>query len=228
MRSSEITHPGPTTSLLLYWFARLWMFVFRWDVEGGPPDSPTGVVIAAPHTSNWDLAHMLAASLIFRFRVSWLGKDSLFRPPFGWFMRALGGVPVDRSAPGGLVQQAADALTRTERLMIAVPPSGTRGKRDGWKSGFYWIAHTAQVPVVCGYLDYSRRVAGLGYAFVPSGDVAADMEKVREVYATFRGKFPELESTIQLKEERLIPENPATEDASDSPMSEDADDSRPT
>ncbi len=220
MRSSAIAHPGPTTAWWLYWLARVWMWVFRWDVEGDAPQHPKGVVIAAPHTTNWDLPHMLAASFIFRFRVSWLGKDSLFKPPFGWLMRWMGGVPVDRSGAKGLVGAAAEMLEGANQLMIAVPPSGTRGKRDGWKSGFYWIAHTAQVPVICGYLDYSRRRACLGYSFVPTGDVDADMEKVRAFYASVRGKFPELESTIRLKAERLLEDHGA-------PASQDADDAGP-
>ncbi|HHO49587.1 MAG TPA: acyltransferase [Deltaproteobacteria bacterium] len=217
MRPSTVAHPGPTTPWLLYWVARAWMFVFRWDVEGEPPQHPKGVVIAAPHTTNWDLPHMLAASFIFRFRISWLGKDSLFRPPYGWLMRLLGGVPVDRSAARGLVQQASDMLVEADQLMIAVPPSGTRSKRDAWKSGFYWIAHSAQVPVICGYLDYGRRRAALGYSFVPTGDVDADMEKVRAFYRDVRGKFPALESTIRLKEERMLPDHgqPPSEDGDD-------------
>jgi 1-acyl-sn-glycerol-3-phosphate acyltransferase len=144
---------------------------------------------------------MLAASFVFRLRISWLGKHTLFRPPFGWFMRALGGVPIDRGSPQGMVGSVAAKLTAADQLVIAVPPSGTRSRRDHWKSGFYWIAHTAQVPVICGYLDYSRRRAGLGFLFVPTGDVKADMEQVRAFYADKRGKKPENESTVLLREE---------------------------
>lgn len=210
MRSSQIAHPGPTTSWLMYWAARLWMWVFGWDVEGEPPQARKGVVIAAPHTTNWDLPHMLAAAFLFRFRISWLGKDSLFRFPYGGFMRFLGGLPVDRTAPKGLVQQAADKLKEADQLMIAVPPSGTRSFRDHWKSGFYWIAYEAQVPVVCGYLDYTRRRACLGFTFVPTGDVKADMDRVRAFYAGVQGRFPDQQSTIVLKEEEAAA---ASEDA---------------
>ena len=201
MRTSEIAHPGPTTPWWLYWLARLWMWVFGWDTLGEPPQVTRAVVIAAPHTTNWDLPHMLAASLIFRFRVSWFGKHTLFKPPFGWFMRALGGVPVDRRAPGGLVKQVADQLRAADKLVIAVPPEGTRKYADGWKSGFYWIAHEAQVPVVCGYLDYKTRRACLGYTFVPTGDVKADMDKVRAFYAGIEGKYVDAMNPIRLKEE---------------------------
>lgn len=201
MHSSEIAHPGPHTSWFMYWVARLWMWVFGWDTEGDHPQVERGVIIAAPHTSNWDLAHMLAAALIFRVRISWMGKHTLFKAPFGWFMRGLGGVPVDRRAAGGLVKHVAATFGQHEKLLLAVPPSGTRGKRDRWKSGFYWIAHTAQIPVVCGYLDYKRKRACLGYTFVPTGDIVADMDKVRAFYAGVQAKFPANQSDMVLKEE---------------------------
>lgn len=201
MRPSTVDHPGPTTSWFMYQVARLWMWVFGWDVEGESPQAAKGVVIAAPHTSNWDLPHMLAASFVFRLRISWLGKHTLFKPPWNGFMRMLGGVPIDRTAAHGSVKGVADQLVAADKLMIAVPPSGTRSKRDHWKSGFYWIAHTAQVPIVCGYLDYGRKRAGLGNVFVPTGDVKSDMERIRAFYADKRGRFPEQESTIVLREE---------------------------
>ncbi|MEQ1569169.1 MAG: 1-acyl-sn-glycerol-3-phosphate acyltransferase, partial [Myxococcota bacterium] len=207
-RTSAVDHPGPSTPWALYWVARLWMWVFGWDVEGDSPRSPRAVVIAAPHTSNWDLPHMLAASLVFRVRLSWLGKHTLFKPPFGWFMRALGGLAIDRTAAHGAVQGVADLLLGRDGLYIAVPPSGTRSKRDHWKSGFYWIAHTAQVPIVCGYLDYSRKRAGLGFSLLPTGDIRSDMEKIRAFYADKRGKFPDSESTIELVEERAAAPSP--------------------
>lgn len=201
MISSEVRHPNRSTPLVLYWAAVLWFRLFGWDTEGEAPPVARGILIAAPHTTNWDLPHMLAASLVFRYRICWLGKDSLFRFPFGWFMRALGGIPVDRGSPQGMVRAVARMLRDEPQLVIAIPPSGTRSKRDGWKSGFYWIANEAQVPVVCGYLDYGKRRAGLGFHFVPSGDVKADMDRVRAFYAPIRGKYPENESTIRLKEE---------------------------
>jgi 1-acyl-sn-glycerol-3-phosphate acyltransferase len=203
VRPSTIDHDGPSTSWWLYWLARLWMWVFGWDVDGeSPKDISKAVLIAAPHTSNWDLPHMLAASLVYRLRLSWLGKHTLFRPPWGWFMRALGGVPIDRTAANGAVRGVADQIAAIDKVMIAVPPSGTRSKRDHWKSGFYWIAHTAQVPIVCAYLDYEKRRAGLGFSFVPTGDIQADMDRIRAFYADKRGKFPEQESAMVLIEER--------------------------
>jgi 1-acyl-sn-glycerol-3-phosphate acyltransferase len=194
-------HPGPKTPWILYWVGRAWMWVFGWQIEGQAPQVPKGIVIAAPHTSNWDLPHMLAASFVFRLRLSWLGKHTLFRGPFGRLFRALGGLPIDRRSPHGAVKGVADLFTGVDKLMIAVPPSGTRSKRDYWKSGFYWIAHTAEVPVIFGYLDYGRRRAGLGTLMMPTGDVRADMDVIRAFYADKRGKNPVSESRMMLKEE---------------------------
>ena len=196
-----VTHSGPKTPWLLYWPGRLWMWMAGWSIEGQVPAVPKAVVIAAPHTSNWDLPHMLAASFVFRLQVSWLGKHTLFRPPFGWIFQRLGGVPVDRTAPRGLVGEVAAKLKAADRLLIAVSPEGTRSHRDHWKSGFYRIAEEAQVPIVCGYLDFAKKRAGLGLTLLPTGDVGADMDRIRAFYAPMRGRHPELESVIRLKEE---------------------------
>lgn len=199
------TQPGPKTPRVLYWPGRLWMWLYGWTIEGEVPLVAKAVVIAAPHTSNWDLPHMLAASFVFQLRVSWFGKHTLFRPPLGWFLQLLGGVPVDRRAPRGLVGEVVARLQAADQLLIAVSPEGTRSRRDHWKSGFYRIAHEAQVPIVCGYLDYGRRRAGLGLVLVPTGDVRRDMDRVRAFYAGLRGRHPDLESTIRLKEEAESP-----------------------
>ena len=204
MRSSAIAHPGPTSNILLYWIARVWFWVFGWETEGEPPQAARAVIIAAPHTSNWDMPHMMAAAWIFRMKISWMGKHSLFKPPLGWILKPLGGVSVDRRAPQGAVKAIASSFERDDRLFLAVPPSGTRQRRDKWKSGFYWIATEAHVPIVAGYLDFSRKRACLGYMFEPTGDVRADMDRLREFYAPIKGKFPELQSTIFIKEENRI------------------------
>ncbi|NCG19197.1 MAG: acyltransferase [Rhodobacterales bacterium] len=212
MRSSKINHPGPPANIITYWIGRIWMTVFGWDVEGEPPQESHAVIIAAPHTSNWDLPHMIAAAWVFRMRISWLGKDSLFKWPFGGFMTAIGGLPVNRKAPHGLVREVANKLQAPQPLFLAIPPSGTRTFKPTWKSGFYWISNTAGVPVVVGFLDYKRKRANLGYTFRTSGDVIADMDKVRAIYASVEAKFPELKNTILLKEELRIAQKAEEED----------------
>ena len=173
-----------------------------WRLEGGLPGwVDRAVVIAAPHTTNWDLPYMLAVSWALGVRPAWLGKRELFRGPFGALMRWLGGVPVDRSRRGNLVEQAADRLRRTPGLFLVVPPSGTRSRAPHWKSGFYHIARAARVPIVCAFLDYERKAGGIGPVFVPSGDLGADMERLRVFYRDVRGKYPDNETPIRLSEE---------------------------
>jgi 1-acyl-sn-glycerol-3-phosphate acyltransferase len=201
MRSSTIAHPGPTSNIVCYWIACAYFWFFGWETEGEPPQAGLAVIIAAPHTSNWDMPHMIAAAWIFRMQISWVGKHTLFKPPLGWLLTSLGGISIDRRAPQGAVRGIAKSFETRERLFLAVPPSGTRQKSHRWKSGFYWIAREANVPIVAGYLDYSRRRACLGYMFEPTGVVKADMDRLREFYGPIRGKFPELQSTIAIKEE---------------------------
>ena len=159
-----------------------------WRVEGSGPDIPRAVVVAAPHTSNWDLVFTLAIAATLGIRVSWMGKHTLFRPPFGRLMRAVGGLPVDRRASHGAVEAAVELLTSHDRLFLIISPEGTRGRSERWKTGFYRIAQGAGVPIVLGFLDYGRKVGGLGKVFVPTGDVEKDMEEIRVFYAPIRGK----------------------------------------
>lgn len=201
MRDATVTHDAPASPWILYWIGRLFLTLFGFDVTGEVPPGRKFVLIGAPHTSNWDLPFMLAAAWVFRVRIQWLGKHTLFWPPLGWLLRALGGRPIDRSTRHGAVQAIANQITHSQQLLLAIPPSGTRSKRDHWKSGFYWIAHAAQVPILCGYLDYARREAHLGLHMVPTGQVSTDMNRIRAFYRNIRGKYPELESTIRLKDE---------------------------
>ena len=201
MQSSEITHDGPVTGLIPYWIGRLWMWFSGWDVVGQVPAGRKFVLIGAPHTSNWDFPFGLTAVYLFRLKVSWMGKDSLFRKPFGGVMRWLGGVAIHRDSPHGVVDQVAKQFRDSRKLVVLIAPSGTRKKRDYWKSGFYWIAYAAQIPILCGYLDYSRKEACLGLSFVPTGEIKNDMERIREFYKGRQGKYPALTTRVRLREE---------------------------
>ena len=160
-----------------------------------------GVAIAAPHTSNWDMPLMLAVSFQLGVRPSWLGKRELFRRPFGGFMRWLGGLPVDRGTRGNLVAQVVDQFAEVDRLFLVIPPSATRRRATHWKSGFYHVARGAGVPILCTFLDYRRKVGGVGPVFVPTGDIAADMEVIRAFYAGVTGRYPQNATPPYLPEE---------------------------
>ena len=163
-----------------------------WKVTGSlPPNCEKSVFIAAPHTSNWDFPVTLMVCFVLRLRIYWVGKASLFSWPVGGLMRWLGGIPIDRSKANNLVQTTIDAFARTKRLTVIVPPEGTRGKVTHWKTGFYYIAVGAQVPIVMSYLDYQRKITGIGPVLRPSGDIEADMIAIKAFYAPFKGKNPD-------------------------------------
>jgi 1-acyl-sn-glycerol-3-phosphate acyltransferase len=181
-----------------------WIFLklLGWRVEGSlPVGVRRAVVIAAPHTTNWDLPYMLAVSYVLGVRPSWLGKRELFRAPFGGLMHWLGGIPVDRDRRMNLVEQAADRLREADELFLVIPPSGTRSRAAHWKSGFYHIARTARVPIVCAFLDYATKTGGIGPVFTPTADLGADMDRLRAFYREVRGKYPDNETPIRLSEE---------------------------
>src|SRR5689334_5848794 len=144
-----------------------------WQVQIQPPPERC-VVIGAPHTSNWDLPLTLLMMLAGNLKLRWVGKDTLFRGPAGWLLRGLGGIPVNRRSRLNFVDQMVAAFGANERLMIAIIPEGTRGRTTHWKTGFYYIALRADVPIVMGFADYRRRIVGLGPALHPTGDLAAD------------------------------------------------------
>ncbi len=181
--------------------ARVFLVLTGWRPEGQRPEADKFVLIAAPHTSSWDLAYLLALSQVLGVRVSWMGKHTLFRGPMGWVMRRVGGIPVWRHLRENVVKQMVKAFHASEALALTVPPEGTRGYRDYWKSGFYHIAREAQVPIVLGYLDYARKRGGFGPQLLPTGDVRRDMDEIRRFYADKTGKHPERFSRVHLKEE---------------------------
>ena len=162
-----------------------------WRLTGAFPDVPRFVMIGAPHTSSWDGVVSFAAALAIGLEVHVFAKRELFRPPQGWLLAALGGLPVDRAAPGGTVAQAVDLFRSRERLVLGISPEGTRRKVDAWKTGFYRIAVGAGVPVVALAFDWGRKEIGPVGAVVPTGDLDADLAALRALYAGVEGKHPE-------------------------------------
>jgi 1-acyl-sn-glycerol-3-phosphate acyltransferase len=161
-----------------------------WRVEGEVPNLPKFVVAVAPHTSNWDFVVGVAAMFALDLRIAFLGKHTLFRWPFGRLMRWMGGIPVDRASPHGVVDQSIDAFTRTERRILAIAPEGTRRPVAHFKSGFLQIARGAKVPVVLASLDYAARCVRFGSTFEPGEDIEADRRRTEAYFATVRGRRP--------------------------------------
>lgn len=180
----------PVVNSLLRWLSIAFLRVTGWKVVGKlPAHAAKSVLIAAPHTSNWDLPYTLMVAFALRLNVYWIGKSSLFRPPFRWVMIWLGGIPVDRAQSNNLVAASSAAIKQaTGPLQLIVPPEGTRSGTRYWKTGFYYIALGAGVPIVMAYLDYGKKVGGLGPIFQTTGDIEADMLVIKAFYASVKGK----------------------------------------
>lgn len=183
----------PVVNTVLRGLSIAFLKLTGWKVVGSLPlHAKKSVLIAAPHTSNWDLPYTLMVAFTLRLNVYWMGKESLFKPPFRGVMMWLGGIPVRRESANNLVAASAEAIRAADGpLQLIVPPEGTRSKSRYWKTGFYYIARGAQVPIVMAYLDYARKVGGLGPVFIPTGDVEADMVAIKAFYAPFKGKNPQ-------------------------------------
>ncbi len=183
----------PIVNTVLRTGSRGFLRLNGWKVEGSlPVEARKCVLIAAPHTSNWDLPYTLMVAFVLNLNIYWMGKHSLFAFPFGPVMRWLGGIAVDRSRSTNLVSASAMALKAADGpVQLVVPPEGTRGRTTHWKTGFYYIALEAGVPIVLAYMDYARKVSGLGPVFVPTGDVDADMAEIKRFYAGVKGRRPQ-------------------------------------
>ncbi len=202
---------GPQVPTLL---ARFWLFIWRWKVV--PPQEPVPkkcVMIASPHTSNWDFPITLAIARLSGVKIQWLGKEQLFKGPMGPIMRWLGGVSIDRSAATGMVSSLAAEFGRRDALVLVVPAEGTRSKTEYWKSGFYRIAQEAEVPIVCAFVDSVTRTGGYGPVITPSGDITADMDMVRAFYAGKVGLSKGKSGVPRLKEEDVDRSGPTGPDA---------------
>ena len=162
-----------------------------WTAVGPVPQARRFVLIAAPHTSNWDFPYFLGLLDDLGLDAHFMAKTSLFRWPFGNFMRQVGGVPVDRSAASEMVEQMVAEFARRDAFVLTVAPEGTRGSVKAWRTGFYRIAHAAGVPIVCGFMDYANNRGGIGPVIVPTGDYKADMAPAFAFYAGITGKHPE-------------------------------------
>lgn len=182
-------------------FAHAFLRIMGWKAEGAPPARRRFVLIAAPHTSNWDLLFLLAFAEIYELRISFMMKHTVFRGPLGPFFRALGGIPIRRHLRENLVKQMVEEFAGRDELVLVVPAEGTRSRTERWKSGFYHIARQAEVPIVLSYLDYGRRRGGFGPEVVPTGRFGEDMDVIRDFYADKVGRHPELFAEPRLREE---------------------------
>lgn len=168
-----------------------------WRVVGDIPTIPKAVIIAAPHTSNWDFIVLVLAKLALGVKVCFIGKHTLFKGPLGWWLRSMGGMPVDRSRPGALVDEVVATFAREEAMHFALAPEGTRKWTPGWKTGFWRIATGAGVPIVPVMMDAGRYEVRIGAAIVPTGNITRDFAALQEAYAGVTGIRATLAAPIQ-------------------------------
>jgi 1-acyl-sn-glycerol-3-phosphate acyltransferase len=154
------------------------------------PDVPKFVLIGAPHTSNWDFLLFLGVIFSLRANVHFMGKAELFRWPIGWFFRYCGGVPVDRKKSTGLVEQMVKVCRETENFILVIAPEGTRHQVADWKRGFYHIAQNAEIPIVMAVVDGRHKTVHLGKVLHPTGDIEADMKRIKGVFEAATGIKP--------------------------------------
>lgn len=173
-----------------------------WRVEVTLPKEKKFVLIGAHHTSNWDFPLTLLVFWTLDLKIYWVGKIQLFWGPLHYLFTALGGIPVDRSTANGFIEQIAERFNDSEEMVLTIAPEGTRKKRDYWKTGFYYIALKADVPICLGFIDYGNRTIGFSQMLVPSGDIEKDFEKIKLFYQNKSGKYPEKQSDIKIKKRK--------------------------
>lgn len=189
MARSVFTTPVLTPCLRL--LANAWLKIAGWRVVARNIPDPPFIFIGAPHTSNWDFFLLLAGVLHTGLDVRWMGKHTLFPPGLGWFMRWLGGIPVNRSRAHNMVPRMAALLKAEPGTILCIPPEGTRSRVKEWKTGFYHIAAQARVPILMAVIDAERRQLRMLGEFHPGGDIEQDMAAIRARYREFRGLKPE-------------------------------------
>jgi 1-acyl-sn-glycerol-3-phosphate acyltransferase len=171
-------------------------FMFRitgWKVTGNFPDLKKYIIAVAPHTSNWDFPVGIAARSILHIEhAKFLGKSQLFKPPLGWIFRKLGGYPVDRSSSQDMVNQVARYFETHDRFLLAIAPEGTRKKVDKLRTGFYYIARKANVPIIPVGFDFARKEVVVGSPLYPSDNVDRDFAELFQFYGNITGRNPEL------------------------------------
>ena len=175
------------------------LWATRWTAVGEVPR--TGVLVGAPHTSNWDCVMMLL--------IMWRGdvtprvliKKELFRGPLAWLVPRLGGIPLDRENPGGVVRELVREAKSGEPFLIVLAAEGTRTKGEYWKSGFWRLARAAKLPICLAFIDGPSRTSGFGPSITATSDVVADMDQLRAFYADKRGIHPELRTEPRMREE---------------------------
>lgn len=173
-------------------FARWLLRLLGWKIDTHTPEGVKKcVIVVGPHTSNWDFVIGKLAFISYGVRGKYLIKKEAFIPVFGWILKAMGGIPVDRTKNNNITDSAVKLFEENESLYLVFTPEGTRKYNPKWKKGFYYIAEKAKVPIYIAYMDYERKIGGFHSLFEPTGDIDADLEYIKSVLSQFKGKYPD-------------------------------------
>jgi 1-acyl-sn-glycerol-3-phosphate acyltransferase len=189
----------PDVNPVLSFIGRGMLRLMGFRIYGQVPDAPKFVLAAAPHTSNMDGFIMLFAAWAFRIFPDWMVKAEIVKGPFGWLILKGGGMPIDRSASRNVVDQAVECFNERDQIMLVIAPEGTRRKTNYWRTGFYYIALKANVPIGLGFIDYKHKRVGIHSVFMPTGDIEADLEYMWSVYRQIHARFPENYTEMKLR-----------------------------
>ncbi len=185
---------------MLKLFSKKILQLAGWQLNIDLPKEKKFVLIGAPHTSNWDFPLALLTFGTLDLKINWVAKKRMFWGPLYYVFTFLGGIPVDRKSSTGFIEQIAKRFDQADEMVLTISPEGTRSKTDHWKSGFYHIATTAKVPICLAYVDYSNKKLGFAEVLYPSGDIVADMEIIAKFYNNIKGKHPQKQGPVRLKE----------------------------
>lgn len=182
---------GKTKVGLMKSISRLFFCLTGWKVEGRPPEGVKKcIMVAAPHTSNWDFPYSLGAFYIMQIRIKYLMKKEWLKSPVGSIFKASGAIGVERDKTSNMVEQIVEKMNKASELLVLISPEGTRSKTRKWKTGFYHMALQAEVPIVFTYLDYKKKIAKVGPAFHPTGNFKQDMQMAFEFYKNVTPRHP--------------------------------------
>ncbi|HLU86582.1 MAG TPA: lysophospholipid acyltransferase family protein [Taishania sp.] len=173
---------------------KIGMFILRllgWNIDKTPPQVEKCVVCMGPHTSNWDFVIGRITFSYYGVNTKFLIKKELFTPPFGWFMRKMGGIPVDRKKKNNMTKMALEHFNKNDNMFLVFTPEGTRKYNPNWKRGFYHIAMEANVPIYIAYIDYKNKTGGWDSLFQPTGDIEADIKYIKKQLSKYTGRIPE-------------------------------------
>lgn len=185
-------------------FCKWVLKLFGWRLDICLPETRKIVLVVAPHTSNWDFMVGILTRFSTGIKMNFLGKSTLFRKPYGWIFSGLGGIPVIRSSSHDLVDQLVVQFNQRDQLYLALAPEGSRSKTPYWKTGFYYIAYKANVPILMVSMDYGKKEISMREHFMPTGEIHQDMKIIKNFFRHVKGKNPELQSEIRIPDNKNI------------------------